>query len=619
MGVNAATASNPLRSKADLELAFNQLTKPLLPYYSAGGARLDLNGSGAGQAPEVAGMEGFSRIVWGLAPFAAGLDKVDEELLQLALKGITNGTNPEHEEYWGEVADYDQRLVEMASLGLALAIAPDRLWEPLGAEAKQHFYNWLNQINSRRAHDCNWLFFHVLVNVGFHKLGLPYAKDQLEANLNRLEQFYLKDGWYEDGVNGHSDYYVPLAFHYCGLLYSALMKEEDPERAARFEERSVSFAGQFVNWFAEDGRALPYGRSLTYRFAQGALWGAYAFADMPPFELGVVKGLYLRHLRWWFSQPIFSPDGVLTVGYSYPNLIMAENYNAPGSVYWAFKAFLPLGLPDEHPFWQAEELPLPELPAISAQQAPHLVVCRHSERDHVAAFNAGHPGTNEHTHTSAKYEKFVYSASFGFSVPRAEWGLSQGAYDSMLALSEEDNLYRVRRKNEETSIDGDILISVWKPWRDVTVTTYLIAGLPWHLRIHRIETARGLDAAEGGFALPLDATLGVNKQTCSLIGRTGFGGSGISGIRGYERAELVQAQSNTNLMHPRTVIPTLQAKLQPGTHILIAAVYGEPAALEEALPEHWQQSIQLSMQDDWIRAVSPSGKEVIISLKGMNR
>jgi Uncharacterized protein conserved in bacteria len=614
MGVRTSIAANPLRSKADLELAFRQLTTPLLPYYSAGGARLELNGSGAGQSSDVAQMEGFSRIIWGLAPFAAGSGQVDEELLQLVLKGITNGTNPDHEEYWGKVADYDQRLVEMASLGLALAIAPQRLWEPLSAEAKQHFYDWLNQINKHRAHDCNWLFFHVLVNAGFYKLGLPYAKDQLEANLNRLEEFYLEDGWYEDGVNGHSDYYVPLAFHYCGLIYAALMKEEDPARAARFEERGTVFAQQFATWFAEDGRALPYGRSLTYRFAQGALWGAYAFAGVQPFAPGVIKGLYLRHLRWWLSQPIFSSDGILTVGYSYPNLIMAENYNAPGSVYWAFKAFLPLALPDDHPFWLAEELPLPELPAVSVQQAPHLVLCRQNERDHIAAFNAGHLSTNEHTHTSAKYEKFVYSASFGFSVPRAEWGLSQGAYDSMLALSEGDNLYRVRRNNEETNLDGDILTSVWKPWRDVTVTTYLIAGLPWHLRIHRIQTARELDAAEGGFALPLDSSLTVSKQSDSVSGCTAFGSSGITAIHGFERAELIQVQSNTNLMHQRTSIPTLQTKLAPGTHILVSAVYGEPGAQDEMNPEQWRERIQLSVGTEQIRVISPLGQEMIITV-----
>lgn len=603
-------AANPLESKGDLEQAFRELTKPLLPFYSIGGARLELDGSGAGQTVDVAGMEGFSRIVWGLAPLAAGGGTIDEDLLQVVLKGITNGTNPEHEEYWGAVSDYDQRLVEMASLGLALAIAPDRLWEPLSPTTKQHFYNWLNQINKRKVHDCNWLFFHVLVNVGFYKLGLPYAKEQLTTNLDRLEQFYLEEGWYEDGTSGHCDYYVPLAFHYCGLIYSALMKEEDPERAARFEERAILFAQQFVHWFSEDGRAIPYGRSLAYRFAQGALWGAFAFADVQPFEPGVIKGLYIRHLRWWFQQPIFASTGVLTVGYGYPNLIMAENYNAPGSVYWGLKAFLPMALPDDHWLWQVEELPLPELPSVSVQQAPHLVICRHSERDHIAAFNTGHLTSNEHTHTSAKYEKFVYSASFGFSVTRAEWGLSQGAFDSMLALSEGDNLYRVRRRNEQTSIDGDLLTSVWKPWRDVTITSYLIAGLPWHLRIHRIETARVLDAAEGGFALPLDPSLVISQQSESVSGMTGFGSSGITDIRGHERAELIYAQSNTNLMFPRTVIPTLRTMLEPGNHVLISAVYGKPGRDAAVQSDDWKKQFQVTVENDQVRAVSPLGRVI---------
>jgi len=41
---------------------------------------------------------------------------------------------------------------------------------------------------------------------------------------------------------------------------------------------------------------------------------------------------------------------------------MAEQYNSPGSPYRALKFFLPLALPDSHPFWQAAESPLPELP-----------------------------------------------------------------------------------------------------------------------------------------------------------------------------------------------------------------------------------------------------------------
>lgn len=42
-----------------------------------------------------------------------------------------------------------------------------------------------------------------------------------------------------------------------------------------------------------------------------------------------MKGLIARHLRTWLKRPIFDRDHVLTIGYGYPNLTMAERYNAP--------------------------------------------------------------------------------------------------------------------------------------------------------------------------------------------------------------------------------------------------------------------------------------------------
>ncbi|ETT66675.1 hypothetical protein C172_06274 [Paenibacillus sp. FSL H8-457] len=56
--------------------------------------------------------------------------------------------------------------------------------------------------------------------------------------------------------------------------------------------------------------------------------------------------------------------------------MMAENYNAPGSPYWALKTFLVLALAQDSPFWTAVEEDLPAGPAIWVQPEPHLVVCR---------------------------------------------------------------------------------------------------------------------------------------------------------------------------------------------------------------------------------------------------
>ena len=55
---------------------------------------------------------------------------------------------------------------------------------------------------------------------------------------------------------------------------------------------------------------------------------AFAGAEVP---MGQLKALVLGNLRYWGSQPIFDRGGILTIGYQYPNLIMSERYNAPGS------------------------------------------------------------------------------------------------------------------------------------------------------------------------------------------------------------------------------------------------------------------------------------------------
>ncbi len=573
--VNVPIRDNPLRTKEDMRLALRQLLEPLESNYSNGCARLRLGGSGAGYPSSVAEMEGFSRVLWGLVPLMAGGGT--DKLWDICLKGIVNGTDPEHEEYWGTPGDYDQRFVEMAVFGFALAVTPERIWAPLGEQQRNRLIGWLGRINEHPVYDCNWLFFHVLVNAGFHKLGLPYDAEGMERNLNRMEEFALDGGWYADGHGGHSDYYTPFAIQYYCLLYAKLMESEDPLRCRRFKDNAAWFAQDFIRWFAADGSALPYGRSLAYRFAQSAFWGALAYADVDAGVItpGVIKGIVLRNLRWWFGQPIFRPDGVLSIGYAYSNLVMAENYNAPGSPYWAMKTFIPLALPEDHPFWAAEEEPLPELPAHDVQRHPSLVVVREPGNDHVVAFNAGHPSTNEHTHTSAKYEKFAYSSLFAFSVPRAEWGLSQGAFDSMLALSERDNLYRVRRQNEESSIADRVLFSRWKPWHDVDVRTWLLAGLPWHIRIHRIETGRPLTAAEGGFALPVETDMNVDRRPLGVVASCSVGTSGIVGLHGHGEAELIYPHANTNLLYPRSVIPTLKTNLDIGVNWLASAVIGQ--------------------------------------------
>ncbi|PAD14637.1 DUF2264 domain-containing protein [Shouchella clausii] len=578
MTINNIESASELKTRDDLAKLLQQILAPTTRYYSEGYARLELGGTGAAYANSVAGFEGFSRLLWGLVPLLAGSEETDHQL-KLHLEGMKNGTNPWHPEYWGDVTDYDQRVVEMAVFGLALLLIPEKIWAPLQEKEKENLYHWLAQINAVDVWDCNWLFFPVLVNLGFKQVGLPYDQRKIADNLERIDQFYLENGWYGDGLNGHRDYYVSFALHYYGLVYAKVMEKDDPVRAERYKARSTEFAKAFIYWFAENGSAIPYGRSMTYRFAQAAFWSAAIFAGITPFSLGVMKGLLFRHLRWWCQQPIFDNRRLLTIGYAYPNLITAENYNSPGSPYWALKVFLPLALDQDDSFWEVEEEPLPRLEKHIVQEEPRFILCRDARGHHAFAFNAGHLSTNGHTHTAAKYEKFVYSTAFGFSVPRAEWGLEQGAFDSTLALSERDNLYRVKRQSEEYAIARQFLYTKWRPWQDVEITTWLIPCVPWHVRVHKIETNRLLDAADGGFALGLggDGSESFEQLSsgASCLAKTATAASGIVNLREDGETALIFPHANTNLLHPRTVIPTVRTRIDRGTTFLVSAVYGE--------------------------------------------
>ncbi|QKS70294.1 DUF2264 domain-containing protein [Paenalkalicoccus suaedae] len=598
-----AVQKNLLRTRTDLINLFHTISQPLKPHFSKGHTRLHVGDTNAHFGHDIAGMETFSRVLWGMVPLLAGGGET--KLLEDYLEGIRNGTDPEHEEYWGKVDDFDQRLVEMAVFGYALALVPDKVWGSLTKKEKNNVYQWLNQINEKEIVPSNWQFFRILVNVGFEHVGLPYDKGKQEEALDKIESYYSDNGWYSDGQTAQQDYYIPFAFHFYGLIYAKLMKEIDPKRSQRFVDRASIFANDFLYWFASDGSALPFGRSLTYRFAQGAFWSALAFAEVEVLDWGVVKGIVLRHLRWWMNQSIFSKDGLLTIGYTYPNLLMAENYNSPGSPYWALKTFLLLALEENHPFWLAEEKPFPKLQKRKVQKQPRMILFHNENQDHVFALTSGQFLKSIHGQNDAKYAKFAYSNQFGFCVQRGNDGVEQGAFDSMLALSERDGYYRVRKRCEVLKWENGSLYSLWKPWKDVTVETWLVPiDEHWHVRVHRLSSERELDTIEGGFSIPWERPdFPTGRGELTMIEKEKgyvslpWGVSGIVPLYGDRQPKVVKTDPNTNVLYSSsTFIPSLKGLIEKGVTWYGAAVFGYVGNVD--VTEVWKEAPSLVTSSD---------------------
>lgn len=538
-----------LKSKKDFCECLESILLPLEKYYSTDCAEMKCGANPAWYGEKTSRMEGFARPLWGLVPMWCGGKKTGN-FEELYLKGISAGTDPKSGEYWGELTDYDQKIVECAAIGLALVLTPDKIWDPLSKKEKDNFSSWLRKINSVKVPDNNWRFFSVLVNLGLKNVGEEYDKENIKEAIEAYHSFYLQNGWYTDGHSDQIDYYISFAIHFYSLIYAKVMEKEDPENSNIFKERAMLFARDFIYWFDENGGAIAFGRSLIYRFAQCAFWSACVFAGIEPYPLGVMKGIISRNLEFWLSQPIFDNSSILTLGYGYSNINMTEEYNSFASPYWALKAFLILALDDNDEFFEAEPLAFPKLDTLHTIAEARMVI-QHINGS-ATALTAGQWGGFEMVHRPEKYSKFAYSSKYAFSVPRSYYSCEEMAPDSMLAFCR-DGIYHIRKKCIEYKINTDNTIySKWQPCKGIEAETVIIPTDYGHIRKHKIVSDEECTAYDCSFAS--DGELG------EVIGN----GENV----------VIRCAPNTNLMKPLTKMKAVKYNIKKGiTYLETTVVY----------------------------------------------
>ena len=545
-------------------------------------------------------LEAFVRPLWAVIPLLRSPDAVPNVDRITAM--IAEGIAPSSPFYWGapkssaiNSCEPDQRIVEAAALGWGLAIAPRAFWDPLSRREKSRFARWLNQIRQAKCCNNNWRYFRVFINVGLRSVGESHSWDDVVEDLQACASWKKPGGWYSDGPTSQCDYYIPWAMHLYPLLLHEMVEREP--LLARFTVPAVDharkFAPDFAAWFANNGAAVPYGRSLTYRFAQGALWAGFAWASVEVMPWGQLRQLLGQHLRWWSDKPILDGNGCITPGYAYPNPQVVESYISTASPYWAMKTLMIAGLPASHSFWRAREEPFPHHLGTLTQKTPGLIVHRHDGGEHVTALAAGQWAEWFPRHGAALYAKFAYSTAFAFSVPTGDESLGEAALDNTLAFSADGiTHWHVRGNCLATGLDRHGWIrSLWRPMRSVRIISWLGVVGQWQVRVHHVITAQRVYSAEGGHAVPAPEQpirqrrhVGGTRVACHS---PGFAAGLICGLA-LRRAEIVLAGPNSNLMHGRTAIPTLTATLSKGSHWLVtlAPFPCVPAAFNRVWRKH---------------------------------
>lgn len=519
--------------------------------------------SAAHYQDQVAHLEHLCRLLWGAS--AAGTEVSAAQASLRAL--IIAGCDPHSEHYWQAAKDYDQRVVEMASIAVALIDAKQTYWLPLSASQRTHLVKWLQSVSDLQLPANNWRWFRILILSALERLNIDINQRVLAEDLAFVDALYLADGWYQDGAGSVLDYYNPFAFQLYGLIY-VRWQQGQGDYCERWLARAVAFADGFQYWFADNGQPLCYGRSLNYRFAGAAFWVELARSGHPDVDIAMVKSYWMQTMQWWAQQPIWDHQAQLLPGFAYPNLLGSEFYTSYASPMLAMKAFNALALPSEHPFWQLPAKPLANQLATTWIGSHHCMIRRGG-----SYLITNGPASAELRHCDDKYSKFAYSSDHGLGIEATRW-IEQGwAGDNIFAFAHrQTRQWFSRTHNSDSFRQGDTLVSIWQPFEGCVVTTQQWWTPQGEMRRHDVTVDEALDFIMTGYAVDRWSAWFSHQtiQPARVESEQLF--SELELIEGQGESHIYPCAPNSNLVFPHASVPAITGSLPPGHHQFIVMV-----------------------------------------------
>jgi hypothetical protein len=329
-------------------------------------------------------LEAFGRLLAGIAPWfelpvASDGDATEgrarARYVDLARKALIAATTPTSPDFLN-FTDGAQALVDSAFLAQAILRAPRTLWDPLDRTERA---NVVQALTSTRVHQPgfnNWLLFAATVEAALFKMGAPWDRMRVDYALRQHEQWYKGDGLYGDGPDFHWDYYNSFVIHPMLLNVLDAVGKESPawqQMQAPMLARAQRYAVIQERLIARDGSYPVIGRSLAYRCGAFQLLADIAWRRalpdaLPPPQVREALTLVIR--RTMDAPDTFDAHGWLRIGVCGHQPGVGETYISTGSLYLCSEALLPLGLPENDPFWSAPAQPITSQRAWSGKPFP---------------------------------------------------------------------------------------------------------------------------------------------------------------------------------------------------------------------------------------------------------
>ena len=315
---------------------------------------------------EVSYLEAVGRTICGIAPWLElGPDETEEGRLRahyidLVVKGLKNGVNPQSPDHLMFDNRHAQPLVDAAFLAEGILRAPTQIWGRLDKKTRERLVNEWKTSRGIKPYESNWLLFASIIEAALLEFTGECDMERMMYGVNRFRNdWYKGDGWYGDGADFHLDYYNSLVIH--PMLTETLQVLEKHHLAgADFlpaqQQRHGRLAAQLERMISPEGTYPVTGRSITYRFGSLHALADAALMHILPANVSPaqVRCALTAVIQRQLALPhTFDDNGWLRIGYTSRQIHMAEEYINTGSIYLCTAAFLPLGLPADDPFWAA--------------------------------------------------------------------------------------------------------------------------------------------------------------------------------------------------------------------------------------------------------------------------
>lgn len=345
-----------------------RVAEPVLAAAAEGRLRAALPSGPSSVWPDVATVnhaEALARVLAGIGPWlecsvTEPVEAAAQQRLRLALApalaSLADTAAPDYVTLGG----HRQGLVAGGMLALAILRAPEVCWNGLPLETRRGLVVQLAGCQRILPLANNWQLFSGAIEVLLHKLGAAKTIGAAMTRLERVESWYLGDGWYGDGPEFRTDYYNSFVIHPFILACHAGLGSAIPsDRTTVAIVRAQRHAEVLERMIGGDGSMPVLGRSMAYRCANLHLLGLLALTGLlpPTLDPGQVRDAMQRVILRTLDAPgTFDQAGWLVPGLAGYQPGLAEPYISCGSLYMCSLAFLPLGLPPEALFWQQPEI-----------------------------------------------------------------------------------------------------------------------------------------------------------------------------------------------------------------------------------------------------------------------